>query len=648
MAEIWTLSQISDPNFIHVLKEHIEDINGLVILELADGKIKVSKRQAFLNLNWWPILVKFGIPICKRHFMKRKSLNKGTLIDFLDNYYEEIMSANPGNAEKLKQELWAMQNAMYALCFDYLPAYAGSIDIEDMAVIMDEPPMRKEIDSKWNIKEYMSTTEVENYIEHHRKVIMNMLGTPGALTRETLLPYQSIGMLNKFQVPQTMYAFGVRTDVNDNIIRKPVIGSAIDGLRDIHEFAIEALSAKKSMFYNKNNVSASQYFGRKQHLLASTVKYLYYGDCGSTQLVPFYVCADDPEHGIVSNANNVIGKNIVEDGKLVTITRSNVGNYMNRTIYMRSPMTCRYKDGVCDVCGGRILSNLSRSINIGIMSAIHTIEPVTQKILSAKHLIKTKSITYQMPPEVKNILEQVNTNEIRWNPKIYPKLKDLKLGIPVDYFKGFHDVLLLRTDNNKTINEGKISHVDAFLLKLGDKVSSYNLYQDKLTPHLSSEFLIKIRDIYEQVEIRDNVIWIPVADTDRIPIFKTIVVNDNMLEYVKSVQAYLGDPITKSTTCAQALKEFSDIIYSKVEVNIVHIEVLLKAYEVTSDTDPRIPLVEDANKVQFGTTTSILRDRHVGVRLGYEKVNAYLCSPSTYITPRQKSPFDLMVGYKTT
>ena len=648
MAEIWTLSQIADPNFMGALREHTEEVTGLVILELADGKIEVSKRQAFINMNWWPILTKFNIPICKRHFMKRTPLNKGSLIEFLDNYYEEIVLLHPENAEALKKELWNMMNAMYGWCFDELLAYVSSIDIEDMAVIMADPPMRKEIDSKWNIKEYMSTTEVENYIEHHRKIIMKMLGTPGALSRETLLPYQSIGMLNKFQVPQTMYAFGVRTDVNDNIIRKPVIGSAIDGLRDIHEFAVESLSAKKSMFYNKNSVSIAQYFGRKQHLIASSVKHLYYGDCGSTQLVPFYVRADDPDHGIVSNANNVIGKNIVDNGKLVNITKSNVGKYMNSTIYMRSPMTCRYKDGVCEVCGGSILSNLNRNINIGIMSAIHTIEPVTQKILSAKHLIKTKSITYQLPAEVKNILEQVNTNEIRWNPKIYSKLKDMKIGIPTNYFKGFHDVLLLRTDSDKSINEYKLSHIDAFMLKYGDKIQTFNLYQEKLTPFLSSEFLIRIRDIYEQVELKDEVIWIPVADTDRISIFKTIVTNDNMQKYVDSVQAYLGDPITKSTTCEQALREFSDIIYSKVDVNVIHIEVLLKAYEITGDKDPRIPLVEDANNVRFGSLTRILGERHVGVRLGYEKVNAYLCSPGTYVTPRQKSPFDLMIGYKTT
>lgn len=641
--ETWTLQQITDPRFLDDLKKHTEEIKGLVILELSDGRIKVSKRQAFINLIWWKILTTFNIPIRKEHFLKRKPLNKGSLIKFWDTYYEEVMAQSQMNAKLLKRTIWQVMNEMYSWAFDYLLPYVSTIDIVDMAKIMTDGPMKEQIDSKKQIKEWMSTTEVEKFIEDHRKVIMGMLGTPGALKCEALLPYQSIGMLNKFQVPQTMYAFGVRTDVNDNIVRKPVLGSAIDGLRDVHEFAVESLSAKKSMFYNKNSVAEAQYFGRQQHLICSTVQHLYYGDCGSTQLVDFEVRPDDPETGMPSNAHNVIGKVIVEEGKYVTLTKHNIGNYMGKVIHMRSPMTCRYKDGVCEVCGGRILGNLNRKINIGILSAIHTIEPVTQKILSAKHLIKTKSIIYQLPTHAKSVLEQVNTNEIRWNQRIVPYLKDCMLGIPTGCFKGFHDVLLIRTD--KPINEYKISRIDKFYIKRGDRCSEYSLYQEKRTPYLSSEFLLAIRDRYETVEIKDDIIWIPMVGTDRIPIFKTIVTNDNMIEFVKSVKNFLGGPISECTSCSEALSKFSDIIYSKVDANIVHIEVLLKAYEIRGDGDWRIPIVEDANNVKFESISAILSNRHVGVRLAYQYVNGYISSPSTYTQPRQKSPFDRMVGY---
>ena len=51
--EVWTLAQIVDPEFKRQLSMDVEHIQGKVELQLADGSIRVSKRQAFLNLFWW-------------------------------------------------------------------------------------------------------------------------------------------------------------------------------------------------------------------------------------------------------------------------------------------------------------------------------------------------------------------------------------------------------------------------------------------------------------------------------------------------------------------------------------------------------------------------------------------------------------------
>ena len=645
MIETWTAQQYTDPSFLASMRHNSENIFGLVRVVLADGTIEVSKRQAMLNLFFWPILTAFNIPIRIDHFVKRIPLNKETLIKCLNPYYEEVMAQDHHNAKRLKRVLHEMNENIYQWCFDDLLAYCATIDIDDMSRIMNDPPMRKEIDSKWQIEESWSTKQVEDFIESHRKVIMDMLGTPGALQHQTLLPYQQIGLLNKFQVPQTMYAFGVRTDVNDNIISKPVIGSAIDGLRDIHEFAIESLSAKKSAFYNHNSVSRSQYFGRRQHLLSSSVRHLYKGDCGSTQLVAFNITADDKVHGITSNASNVIGKVILdkETNTYVTLTNKNIDKYKGTTVMMRSPMTCRYRDGVCEVCGGQVLGNINRKILIGIMSAIHTIEPVTQKILSAKHLIKTNSIEYIIPDAAKKLVRQVNTSDMVWTPEFQKIVSQCRIGIPVKCFTRFDDVARIRSD--KPITESNYSRIDAFYIERDGKVTEYEMFQDKQTPFLAYDFLLHVRDHLHEKEIKNGIIWLPLKGSEKLQIFKTIVVNDNMNEFVTSVETFLGNPITKCTSCSEALEEFSSIIYSKVSANIVHLEVLLKSYEIGEGDDWRIPRVENADNVRFGSMNDILSNRHVGIRLAYQFVKKYFRSPNTYVTPRQTSPFDMMIGY---
>lgn len=636
--ETWNLNQITDKNFLDSLRQNAENLFGLVDLQLSDGVIRVSKRQALLNLFFWRILTHFNIPIRKDHFIKTEPINNGTLVKRWNKYYEEIMAMDQHNAKRLKQIVYETLEDLYRWCFDDLLAYVASIDIEDMALIMNDPVMRKEIDSKNEIEKMgKDTSRIEKFIEDHRVVIMNMLGTKGALSHETLLPYQRIGLLNKFQVPQTMYAFGVRTDVNDNIVTKPVIGSAIDGLRDIQEFAVEALSAKKSMFYNQNSVSSSQYFGRKQHLLASSVKNLYKGDCGCSikNLIKFDVTP--------ANSHNLVGKVIWDTDHYVTLTDSNIKNYEGKTIHMRSPMTCRYKDGVCEVCGGQVLGNVNRKVLIGILCAIHMIEPVTQMILSTKHLIKTLSLVYAIPDKALEVLRPLGSSDIRWSNAFSRIAHECKIGIPMDCFTRFDDIAKIRKD--KPIPEINYSDITRFHIKRGDVVKTYDMISDSRTPFLSQEFLWFIKDHLSEKEIVDDALWIPLKGSENLTIFRTIVINDNMVEFVKSVVNFLGEPITKLTSCSRALSEFSKVIYGKVSVNIVHLELVLKAYLTTSETDSRIPVVEDPDNVRFGSIDSILSNRHVSVRLGYQAFTKYFKDPASYTRGRSKSPFDLMIGY---
>lgn len=652
MEEVWTMQQILDPAFRDMLINNIDQLYGKVVLELADGRIRVSKRTAFMNLFWFPILTEFNIPIRKDHFIKRKPLNKGVIVKEWNRYYKEIMSMSVHNAKRLKQILWKVQSDLYHLGFNHMLVYVGTMDIVDMAEIMTDPVMSKELDTKQAIRDDWNTVTVEKYIEAERVKIMDIMGTPGALKNEALLPYQRVKQLNQFQVPQTIYAFGVRTDVNDNIIRKPVIGSALDGLRDIAEFGIEALSAKKSAFYNKESVSSAQYFGRKQHLISSSIQHLYKGDCGSTQYVDFRITDDDPT-GRPGNYKHCIGKYIWDGSKLVLLTDDNIKQYVNQTVHMRSPMTCRYRNGVCEVCGGSVLANVNRKMLIGILSAIMSVEPVTQKILSAKHLIKTNSLIYELDDNLGQLVECVDTVGFKWKSGVYRIMKDAYLGVPLGDFQGLHDVQLIRDD--KEISEQKMSSIHVLFFREGDQLTHmYEVANGKQTPFFSADMLVHIRNHYEDVKIQDDVIWIPLKGTENITLFKTIVINDNMLEYVATVSTWLGngsdnakDSIAKKRTCAGALAAFSDIVFSKCSVNIIHLEVLLKSYLITGDGDYSIPVVEDANNVRFGTMKTILDNRFVGTKLAYEDLAKYIKNPSTYTQAKQKSPFDIFVGFKS-
>lgn len=57
---------------------------------------------------------------------------------------------------------------------------------------------------------------------------------------------------------------------------------------------------------------------------------------------------------------------------------------IGRKIGLRSPVTCCGKH-VCATCYGRELSAVNKDINTGISGTLKLTEPLTQRLLSAKH-----------------------------------------------------------------------------------------------------------------------------------------------------------------------------------------------------------------------------------------------------------------------
>jgi hypothetical protein len=377
-------------------------------------------------------------------------------------------------------------------------------------------------------------------------------------------------------------------------------------------------------------------------LVCSSVIELYEGNCGSNVTVAFRIKE--------KTKNNVIGKFIIDNGQLICLTKDNIDSYVGKIVQLRSPMTCRYRNGVCEVCGGRIYSNFNFKLSPGIISSIHTVESVTQKILSAKHLVKTMSIIYRIPIDLEHIFEARNTSEIAWHKDFISKWSsgkfddDLKLGVPYDSFRNFTDVKLIRGDS---VYETSMSNLNAIYIRKGDKViieANMQIGKDNM-PSFSIDMLKHIRDNFARLENKDGCIWIPLTGTEHMSLMVTKIMNDNMLTFVKRVDDFFKTDIKKFRTNSSVLEAATDILYDKVSVNITHIETVLKAFQITSDTDRSIPRVEDTNDVQYRGMDDILTHRHVGSKLAYEDLKNYIHAAETYLNNRQKSVFDLMIGY---
>lgn len=113
-------------------------------------------------------------------------------------------------------------------------------------------------------------------------------------------------------------------------------------------------------------------------------------DCGTHNGVP--MSTDDPNiiDRYVARPTGGFGHNTLITPHTATKLRQ-----AEKTVVVRSPMTCELNDGVCQHCYGQNERGKLHKLgtNIGIRSAQAITEPLTQFTLSAKHGVRTGSAT---------------------------------------------------------------------------------------------------------------------------------------------------------------------------------------------------------------------------------------------------------------
>jgi len=629
------LSQISNPHILENFKSQgisIGDISGPVTLELADGEITLPIRHAIVHFIFWRNFHEFNIPIRLEHVMFTSGVCSKSIISKLQSQaYKELIILYPEKEDLIIDRIWRTINEYNQFILIELREWHSSLDILSLVKMMNESKV-KEICNVDIITPELGTDVIESLVANKNSQLIEVLAKRGSLKHNILLDYLESQLLNVNQLQQMFISLGVRTDVDDMIVLYPIKSCVMQGLQNVCEYVVESLSAKKSLFYNHVAVKNSQYFSRKQSLATSAIRHIYPGNCGSTLTIPFTITT--------KNHRNIIGVNILdEDGIHKTLTGSNITKYIDKTVNIFSPLTCRYTDGVCEHCGGLLTKYIPNKLTIGVMSSILVLSQVTQLILSSKHFVKTKSIIYKLSTEASAYLIKKN-NEIYWKKEIWKVFDDLKIGIMLKDMKHLSDLNLISEDSNTT--EERFSRISTLVLKINNEEDIIlPLTVEKGVPHFSMEMLYFMKNILKDIATDESMYWIPLKGFNHNePIFRTIVANDSMMDYVKRASAFLQVDIEKYTNLQNLLHDFSDIIYSKVNVNILHLAIMLKAYLVSSKYDYRVPIVKDINDIKLTTNPKCLKFRSESIQMSFQQIVQHLSSPGTYLIPTSPSIMD--------
>ena len=116
---------------------------------------------------------------------------------------------------------------------------------------------------------------------------------------------------------------------------------------------------------------------------------------------------------------------------------------------------------------------------------------------------------------------------------------------------------------------------------------------------------------------------IPLKDFDfGKPIFMYTAVNDDMLTYVLGTDRFLCSKICDYRSIGKCLQDFSTLVYSKSDINIFYIEMMLRAFLITvGGKDHTIPIITDPNApVEFDKMSSMISESALSTKLSFERL----------------------------
>lgn len=629
---------ITSVNYDSTIKELLSRKPRSHSIQLADGSVvNMTSRQLIFHMIFWEICKKWHLPITPKYIVNTAKVTSATISKLLTEIFRDIKAVH-NNCHMVTNDIAVAMNKINNLTIEHCQAYHVSIDAVGLAKTASIPEIAAICNDKIVEPNMLTMKETEAKLRANNKALFVELAKPHP--DNVIYPFISLRFVKAVQLAHIFYQIGYRSDIDDSIFRYVVSGNYLNGLNNHIEYTLEAVSAKKTAFYNQDSIPKSEYFGRRQHIITSNISKIYAGDCGTQLTVPLVV-TERIKRGILYKYAYI-------NDKLTVITEDMLDHLTDRLIRFRSPMTCRYTDGICEVCAGTLLSNITPNIHIGIFSAIQLTSTVTQFILSAKHMQETKAIDYAVPEELRTIMLK-HKNGLYIKPKLVEKIKNLNLIIPIYIGKRLLDVPNMDISSPKSIPESTFGRVNDITFMRGDILltNQVDMCVSEQYPMFSKSFITYIHNNPEVMEIKDDLIHISLTkfDTNK-PVFKLKTINNSMTRFVSNVENTLERGISRYTSIPKAITDITDMLYEHIDTNLSYIEVVLKATMVTDKFNPQIPVVTDIDNVMFAKNKRINMTRSLGNLFAYQELPDALLSPMIFTIPKIYGKFDDFLNLK--
>lgn len=591
-------------------------------------KVKLTLVDLWVNLIMWRLLIYTDQEIKPKHLFFSRYITKKTLKEFIDEFCIEVNKRTIPNT---------ILNGIISDCLteiskiDEFSFYlANTFNLEDFYALMKQNPEFKNLMHP-NL-ENVALEDVKHIGNDNTKKLIDIMNTEkihnpfGKDYEHCLAIPLAIGEgINAKQFREFAVVEGTKPNNEGGIFPHAIETSFITGgISDPYDYYMDANSARIAQILQKENVGTSGRFARLLGL-NNIDTYLHHDpnfDCHTKNYIELEVSSERVLKMIDSRFYRMTPNGVDH------LIRANIDKHLiGKTILLRSPITCASAargQGICYKCYGE-LAYVNKDINPGRYASEKLSAELTQRLLSAKHLLETVIKKIKWCKEFYDFMD-INSNCITMNHEI-PTKGFYMLIDPEDIDS--------ENDDMEEVEEEDIynEYISKFYIKTptGEEIVIRSETDDKL--YLSNT----LNGIIRKKAVQDNGRFsLPLNVIKDEPLFFIILHNNDLMKALEDVKDCIDkNDITKGRgmTKDKLINKFiGTIITSNLNIQSVHLEVILMNQIRALDDVLEKPHWEYPNEEYQILTMKQALDKNpsVVISLLNEKLEKMFYMPLTY------------------
>ena len=592
--------------------------------------VRLSIFDYWFNLIMWKMLVDTESRIMAYHIFFPKAIRQGDIKKWIDEFIIDEFRKTISNV-RLNNIIDASSNCFHDIeLFSYY--LANTINIEDSAFLMDACE---------EFNECMHADLSNVPLEDVKDIGMDIASKSIKLMKDAkkylgydhcLADAWRVGQgINQKQYKDTTIGIGTKPDGKGSIYPTQIINSFINGgVVTPQDYFIESSTGRTAQIIKFINVGNSGGFARILGLnnmgtfLNPNPEYV----CGTPNYVKMTI-KDDNFLRRLDNRYYRLNKNGVE-----RIIKAKTDSFLiGKTIYLRSPITCASNargHGICFKCFGDLaytlfdFENMS-SIDPGRMASETMSSALTQKLLSAKHMLES-SVEKLVWCDEFNVFFEVEANLININSEL-SNTKQYAIIIDPDSIELENDEDDDISDNTMIYNEF-ITEFAVLDKSTGEEYTIKNSVDEKL--YLTNRINSIIRKKGTPV---DGKIHVDFQDIASDAIFIVPIRNSELSKTLDHLEGLLNKAdVVKNLdidSCAQQTVETA--IKGGINISSVYIEVIISNQVRDSEDilEPAKWMNPNPEYRLMTLNTALANNPSVTRSLSYQKIERMLYNPLT-------------------